>query len=92
MTRKNSVINYVDDLAREPKVYALPTKRGWLKRKTRNVFKPWVTRYFVLSNKLLSFYRKETDIYPCGTLNFDAISVKVFIYGDNEIQIHPKGT
>ena len=61
-------------------------------RHTRNILRPWAKRYFVLKNKVLQFFKTPTDRYPKGTLNFDSISVEIFVYGEREIHIRPLGT
>ncbi|CAG9325498.1 unnamed protein product [Blepharisma stoltei] len=57
----------------------LPHKEGWLKKKSPKVLKGWQSRYFVLSNKVLSYYSDENKENPLGLLNFDQISVKIII-------------
>ena len=59
-----------------------------IKRCRKNIFKPWQPRYFVLKERKLSYYRKQTSKKPRGTLNFDYITVDLQVTG-NEILIQP---
>jgi hypothetical protein len=44
-----------------------PVKKGWLKKKARSgLFKNWKTRFFVLAEGKISYYRKEISESPYG--------------------------
>eukprot|EP01040_Poterioochromonas_malhamensis_P005677 gene5677-6099_t len=42
-------------------------KKGWLRKKARKgLFKNWKTRFFVIANGKISYYRNEISEYPYG--------------------------
>jgi hypothetical protein len=45
--------NSINDVCSESYTETLPHMEGWLERHTRNIAKPWVRRYFVLSRRVL---------------------------------------
>ncbi|CAG9329377.1 unnamed protein product [Blepharisma stoltei] len=73
----------------------LPTKDGWLKKRSKNIFHRWQWRYFVLQNKKLSYFRKKTDIQPAYVINFDLVTVDVQVINPNDpssLMIVPLGS
>ena len=56
------------------KLPILPSKAGWLKKKSKNPFKKWQKRYCRIEDKKFFYYKTEKDIHPLGCLDFDLIS------------------
>ena len=71
----------------------LSERCGWLLKHTSNPFKKWQRRYFILKNKKLRYYHKETDTKPAGSFNFDLISLNFQLLrhtkDDMELVLHP---
>ncbi|OMJ70745.1 hypothetical protein SteCoe_31194 [Stentor coeruleus] len=62
----------------------LPFIRGWLQKRSTHLIKRWQNRYFVLRNKILSYYGTESDENPRTTIDFDQVSVSLeFIKNKN---------
>lgn len=66
----------------------LPSKRGWLYKKSPSIFRSWQKRYFILYNKKLKYYKNTKEGRYLGIINFDLVSVQVeSIPRDNPINI-----
>ena len=55
----------------------LPSKRGWLHKKSPSIFKSWQRRYFILYNKKLKYYKNAKEGRYLGIIDFDLVSVQV---------------
>lgn len=56
-----------NDLRMSVSRFSVPTlKKGWLIKQGRGQMKSWKRRFFVLNNGTISYYEKETHIFPFG--------------------------
>lgn len=70
-------------------------KSGWLLKKSNSIFRGYQRRFFLLKDRRLSYYRKESDSQPAGTINFDLLTVDVQIsspHNPNKIFIKALGS
>lgn len=66
----------------------LPSKRGWLHKKSPSFFKTWQRRYFILYNKKLKYYKNAKEGRYLGIIDFDLVSVQVdSVPRDNPINV-----
>ncbi|CAG9331344.1 unnamed protein product [Blepharisma stoltei] len=73
----------------------LTEKSGWLLKKSNNILRGYQQRYFVLKDKRLVYYRKESDPQPAGIINFNLITVDVQVYDPEmprKVYIKPLGS
>jgi hypothetical protein len=68
----------------------LPTKRGWLQKKSSHFIRVWLWRYFVLEDKLLKYYQRPESPKPNGQINLDMVSLDLSIK-NNTLVIKPLG-
>ena len=54
----------------------LPSKIGWLKKKSRNPLSRWQKRYCKIEDKKFFYYKNEKELNPMGCLDFDLVTVK----------------
>uniref|UniRef100_A0A0G4FYN5 PH domain-containing protein n=1 Tax=Chromera velia CCMP2878 TaxID=1169474 RepID=A0A0G4FYN5_9ALVE len=55
----------------------LPHMEGMLKKKSPHWWKGWVSRYFVLRQKKLTYYKSKHDHLALGTIDFDLVNVEI---------------
>lgn len=55
----------------------LPSKSGWLEKKTTGFVKRWIPRYFLLERQELKYYYKEDLKKFGGVLNFNVVTAEV---------------
>ena len=58
------------------KTMALPSKLGWLKKKSPNPMIRWQKRFCRIEEKKFFYYKNEKDIHPLGCLDFDLSSIQ----------------
>lgn len=58
---------------------ALPVHQGWLQKRSRHWVRGWLRRYFILRNRTLSYYGKETDQFPKGVFDFDQLTATMHV-------------
>jgi len=59
------------------KSIALPSKSGWLKKKSPNPMIRWQKRFCRIEEKKFFYYKNEKDIHPLGCLDFDLTSIQL---------------
>lgn len=49
--------------------------QGWILRKTRSIWTPWVRRYCIIRNCAIEIYANDTAKKLLGAINFNAVSI-----------------
>ena len=57
----------------------LPSKSGWLEKKSTGLIKRWIRRYFILENQELKYYYSESCHKFGGVLNFNLLTAEIEI-------------
>jgi hypothetical protein len=57
--------------------FNLPTKCGWLQKKSPKFLVGWQWRYFELKDKKLYYFKNTVGRKPKGVINFDLVSLKI---------------
>jgi hypothetical protein len=72
--------------------YNLPSRTGWLQKKSPKFLIGWQWRYFELNHKKLYYFKNTVGRKPKGVINFDLVNVEVVDVKDsNEFVIAPVG-
>jgi hypothetical protein len=73
--------------------FNLPSRTGWLQKKSPKFFIGWQWRYFELKDKKLYYFKNTVGRKPKGVINFDLVHVEVVdVKGSNEFVIAPVGS
>ena len=56
---------------------SLPSKYGWLYKKTTSLIPRWIRRYFILEKRELRYYYTESKAKFGGVINFDIVTVEI---------------
>lgn len=57
----------------------LPTKQGWLEKKTTGMVRRWIRRYFVLEKQEIKYYYTNSLDKFGGVINFNIVTIDVQI-------------
>eukprot|EP00742_Colponemidia_sp_Colp-10_P002997 GILJ01003198.1.p1 GENE.GILJ01003198.1~~GILJ01003198.1.p1 ORF type:complete len:467 (+),score=67.59 GILJ01003198.1:137-1537(+) len=83
------------ELFQPPAAPSLPTKSGYMKKKSPNPLKGWQQRYFRLSDRKLNYYKDHNSKVQLGCINFDIVTVEVTVLGNDSptrFRIAPLGS
>ena len=65
----------------------LPTKSGWLKKRSTGVFKRWQWRFFVLRDKVLKYFHDLSKTLPAAVINFEQVDTDLERISSTELLI-----
>lgn len=57
--------------------FDLPTRSGWLQKKSPKFFIGWQWRYFELKDKRLYYFKNTVGRKPKGVINFDLVTIDI---------------